>query len=73
MLGLHCSQPIVTYGGYKSRAADVFLTGDEKVDDEAFSSSQLHKRDLTFALFVDNLIVQPQLFVGLGGQLYSVG
>ena len=69
MLGLHCSQPIVTYGGYKSRAADVFLTGDDKVDDEAFSSSQLHKRDL----FVDNLIVQPQLFVGLGGQLYSVG
>ena len=33
----------------------------------------LSKRSLTFALFVDNLRFQPQLFTGLGAQLYSVG
>ena len=32
----------------------------------------LSKRSLTFAFFVDNLRFQPQLFTGLGAQLYSV-
>ena len=36
-------------------------------------NKHLNKRSLTFALFVDNLRFQPQLFTGLGAQLYSVG
>ena len=33
----------------------------------------LSKRSLTFSIFVDNLRFQPQLFTGLGAQVFAVG
>ena len=84
LLGMSLSYP--GYGLVKERRSpDVTLVRDDTqrdvtnaVDDKLLLSHQhqtrhLSKRSLTLALFVDNFRFQPQLFTGLGAQLYSVG
>ena len=82
LLGMSLSHP--RYGLVSERRSPGYSHADvtEAVDDtpaQALHLSHnpqnrhLNKRSLTFALFVDNLIFQPQLFTGLGAQLYSVG
>ena len=75
-MGVCSSFPSVSvpHGGDEDISAEVTLAGDDVAEDALhITNSHLSKRALTFALFVDNFRVQPQLFTGLGAQLYSVG
>jgi hypothetical protein len=51
---------------------DVPLARDEALSHHP-QTRHFSKRSLTFSIFVDNLRFQPQLFTGLGAQVFAVG